>query len=94
LLSLPYEATKTRARSVPPLAKLADTLAAEFMVTTQAPMPLQAPPQPVKMDPDARVAVRLTGVPLAKFAAQAALQLMPAGALVTVPLPVTVTDKA
>jgi hypothetical protein len=75
LLSLPYEATKTRLRNAAASAKLADTFAAEFMVTTQLPIPLQAPPQPVKMKPDARVAVSATGVPLAKLALQVAPQL-------------------
>jgi hypothetical protein len=63
------------------------------MVTTQAPVPLQAPPQPVKTKPDAGVGVRVTCVPLLKLALQVAPQLMPAGELVTAPLPVTVTDK-
>ena len=51
-------------------------------------MPEQPPPlQPVKVEPAAGVAVRVTAVPLAKEAEHVAPQAMPAGALVTVPLP-------
>src|SRR5207247_10485427 len=44
--------------------------------------------QPVKVEPAAGVAVNVTEVPLAKLAVHVAPQLIPAGALVTVPLPV------
>ena len=74
--------------------KVADTLCAEFIITMQLPVPLQAPPQPVKLQPLAGVAVKVTGVPLEKFALQVAPQLMPAGELVTVPLPVLLTESA
>ena len=67
---------------------MALTEVAAFMVTLQAPVPLQAPLQPVKVEPEAGVAVRLTTVPLAKFAEQVAPQEIPAGELVTVPVPV------
>ena len=40
----------------------------EFIVTKQVPLPLQAPLQPLKVAPAAGVAVRVTCVPLAKFA--------------------------
>src|SRR5580700_38918 len=43
---------------------IAVTLAIEFMVTMQLPLPLQAPPQPLKLAPPAGVAVSVTGVPL------------------------------
>jgi hypothetical protein len=35
----------------------------ELMVTTQEPVPEQTPLQPVKTDPDAGLAVRLTELP-------------------------------
>ena len=58
-------------------------------VTTHVPVPLQPPPvQPLKVEPMAGMAVSITTVPLAKLAEQVAPQVMPAGALVTVPLPV------
>ena len=65
------------------------------METEQAPVPEQAPDHPVKVDPAAGVSVRLTEVPLLKFALQVPGQLMPAGLLVTVPAPdpVTLTDN-
>src|SRR2546427_8994720 len=44
--------------------------------------------QPVKVEPAAGLAVRVTAVPLAKLAEQVATQLIPAGLLVTVPDPV------
>ena len=61
------------------------------MVTLQAPVPLQAPLQPAKVEPEAGVAVKPTTVPLAKLAEQVAPQEIPAGELVTVPVPVPVS---
>jgi hypothetical protein len=61
------------------------------MLTTQAPVPLQAPLQPEKVLSASGVAVKFTLVPLLKLALHVAPQLMPAGVLVTVPLPVLVT---
>ena len=49
---------------------------------------MQAPLQPVKVEPVAAVAVRVTGVLKLYEATHAVPQLMPVGALVTVPLPV------
>ena len=43
---------------------IAVTLSIEFMVTRQLPLPLQAPPQPLKVAPPVGVAVSVTGVPL------------------------------
>jgi CheY-like chemotaxis protein len=57
-------------------------------VTEQAPVPVHAPLQPAKLDPLPGLSVKVTTVPLAKFAVQVAPQLMPAGLLVTVPVPV------
>src|SRR5919197_6728174 len=47
-----------------------------------------SPLQPVKTEPGVGVAVRVTMVPYGKTAEQVPPQSMPAGALVTVPLPV------
>ena len=67
---------------------VAVTDVAALIVTVQVPVPVQPPPlQPVNVEPAAGVAVRVTAVPLAKAAEQVAPQEMPAGALVTVPLP-------
>src|SRR5438132_10525657 len=69
--------------------KVAVTVVAAETVTTHDPVPEQPPPlQPLKIEPAAGVAVSVTAVPLAKLAAQVAPQVMPAGELVTVPLPV------
>jgi len=68
---------------------VAVTVVAALKVTVQAPVPEQPPPvQPPKVEPAAGAAVSVTVVPLAKLAAQVAPQSMPAGELVTVPLPV------
>lgn len=59
--------------------------------TTWQVAPLQTPPKPEKEKPVAGVALRSTAVPGAKLAAQLVGQLIPAGVLVTVPLPETCT---
>ncbi|PYN89528.1 MAG: hypothetical protein DMD87_05315 [Candidatus Rokuibacteriota bacterium] len=57
-------------------------------VTVHVPVPEQPPPlQPVKREPAAGTAVSVTAVPLVKVAAQVAPQEIPAGTLVTMPLP-------
>ena len=58
------------------------------IVTVQVPVPVQSPLQPVNTEPASGVAVNATEVPSAKSAAQVAPQVIPAGALVTVPVPV------
>ena len=60
------------------------------MVTEPVVQPV--PLHPAKVDPDAGVAVKATTAPLLKLAEQVVPQLMPAGELVTVPLPVPVED--
>ena len=45
-------------------AKLAVTDRAALIVTVQTPVPVHAPFQPLKIDPDAALARRVTGVPL------------------------------
>src|SRR5580693_1752950 len=95
LESLP-EAAETHvwvACGVPLPLKAADTLAAAFIVTTQLPVPLHTPPQPLKIAPWAGVAVRVTWVPLKKLELHVAPQAMPEGELVTVPLPNRLTES-
>src|SRR5262245_57103808 len=68
--------------------KVAVTVVAAFTVTAQVPVPAQPPPlQPVKVDPAAAAAVRVTTVPFAYEAEHVVPQLMPVGELVKVPLP-------
>ena len=62
-------------------------------MTEQLPVPLQAPPQPENVAPEFGVSVSVTAVPAGKLALQAPGQAIPAGLLVTVPLPVTLTDS-
>jgi hypothetical protein len=56
-------------------------------VKLHVPVPVQAPDQPANVEPEAAVAVSVTAVPLAKLAVHVVGQLMPAGLLVTVPVP-------
>ncbi len=67
---------------------VAVTAAEEVTRTVQGPVPEHAAPlQPANADPGLGVAVRVTEVPESNAAEQVRPQLMPAGALVTVPLP-------
>ena len=50
--------------------------------------PVHAPLQPVKLEPAAATAVSVTDAPFVKSFSQVAPQSMPAGLLVTEPLPV------
>jgi hypothetical protein len=68
--------------------KFALTDFAASMVTLQAPVPLQAPLQPAKVEPEAGAVVKLTTAPLSKFAEQFEPQEIPGGELATVPVPV------
>jgi hypothetical protein len=58
----------------------------EVRVTVQAPVPEQAPLQPLNTAPAAGVAVRPTAVPEVNEAVHVLPHAIPAGALVTVPL--------
>jgi len=67
------------------------TAVAALIVTAHIAVPLQAPLQPVNVKPAAGVSVSVTGVFWVKEAEQVDGQLIPAGLLLTVPEPVTVT---
>jgi hypothetical protein len=70
-------------------ANVAVTVVAALSVTLQVPVPEQPPPlQPVKVEPAAGVAVKVTTVPLANAAEHVVPHEIPAGLLVTVPVPV------
>ena len=60
------------------------------MLTVQVPVPVHAPLQPAKVEPPVGVATRVTGAPLGKLLLHVEPQLMPAGELVTVPVPLPV----
>lgn len=71
--------------------KSALTICAPFMVTTQPPVPLQPPPlHPAKLEPASAIAVKVIALPVENPALHVLPQLIPAGALVTVPVPVPV----
>jgi len=57
-------------------------------VTVHEAVPLQVSDQPTNVDPAAGVAVKVTLEPLLKLALHLVPQLIPAGLLVTIPLPV------
>jgi hypothetical protein len=63
------------------------------MVTLQLPVPLHAPDQPVNIEPEAGVAVKVTLLLVVNWLMQVAPQLMPAGVLVIVPVPTFITVK-
>jgi hypothetical protein len=68
---------------------VATTETAAFTVTTHAPVPLHPPPdQPEKNEPVVGDAVNVTLVPARCTSEQSAPQLIPAGELVIVPVPV------
>jgi hypothetical protein len=76
--------------------KVAVTLCAAFIATTQVPVPPHPPPdQPPKVDMAFGAAVNVTCIPCSKLAEQAGPQLIPEGLLITVPvpLPVVATDS-
>src|SRR5215831_12719099 len=76
-------------------SKMAVTEVVVVSVTTQAPVPLHpAPLHPVKVEPTVGAAVRFTTVPLAKLPEQLGPQVIPAGALVAVPLPAPIFTTA
>ena len=67
--------------------KVAVTARAAVIVTVQLPAPTQLPPQPTKVEPEAGAAVKVTTVLMVNDAEHVAPHAMPAGVLVTVPLP-------
>jgi len=69
-------------------AKVADTDWLSIIVTTQDPVPEQAPDHPENVEPVAGVSMSVTGVPAGKFAEQVVAQFIPVGEEVTVPVPV------
>jgi hypothetical protein len=67
---------------------VAVTAVAALTVTAQLPVPEQAPPQPMKVEPAAGVAVSVNAVPGVTVSVQSTPQLIPDGVLPTVPEPV------
>jgi hypothetical protein len=90
MVPAPFPAVATEMVCPPGLAAVKDavTVVVPLMVTMQVPVPVQAPDQPVKLDPMVAEAVRVTTVPSAKIGLQVDGQETPAGEEVTVPDPV------
>ena len=73
---------------VPLRENVAVAVLLEVMETSQVPVPLHAPLQPVKVEPSSGLAERLTVVPSLYDSEQSVPQFIPEGELVTVPVPV------
>lgn len=71
-----------------PCSNVGVTVTPVVSVRLHVPFPVHAPDHPSKVLPESAVAVNTTAVPLGKLAVQVCGQLIPAGALVTVPVPV------
>jgi len=84
----PLPAFVTLSGNVDAVVKVAVTARAAVIDTVHAAVPVHAPPQPVNDEPLEAAAVRVTEVPLEKFALHVLPQLTPAGDEVTVPAPV------
>jgi hypothetical protein len=76
---------------LPEPVKLAPTVVDAVTIKLHEAVPEHAPDQPVNEFPGAGAAVRFTVVPLLKAAEHVGPQLIPAGELVTVPDPLTLT---
>ena len=75
------------------VVNVAVTDCAWVMLTTHVVfVPVQAPLHPVKVAPDKGDAVRVTLIPAINEALQVLPQLMPAGLLVTRPLPLPLSE--
>ena len=74
--------------SAVPCSNVGVTAVLTSRVTRQVPTPVHTPDHPAKVLPDPGVAANTTAVPLGKLAVQVCGQLIPAGVLVTVPVPV------
>ncbi len=75
------------------VANMAVTLLAASIVTVQAPVPVHAPLQPVKVEPVAGTAVKVTVMLTPKGALQRVPQSIPAGVEVMFPAPLMDTLK-
>lgn len=92
LVTVPMPLPEVVTVKTSPLLKLAVTLAEADRVKLQVPVPEQpAPLQPPKKSPVCGAAVRVIAVFCAKVAEHVGGQAMPAGLLLTVPLPTVAT---
>ena len=68
--------------------KFADTVVFALIVTLHAPLPVHPPVHPPNVEVDPGASLSVTTVPAANVYLQVEPQLMPAGLLVMVPVPV------
>ena len=68
--------------------KVADTVVFALIVTLQAPVPMHPPVHPPNVEVDPGASLSVTTVPAVKVYWHTVPQLMPAGLLVRVPVPV------
>jgi hypothetical protein len=88
LVTVPVPAPASVTETLKRGRNVAVTATFEFIGTVQLPRPAHGDPlQPANTDPAAGVAVMVTDVPELNAAEHVAPQLMPTGALVTVPDP-------
>src|SRR5258708_20875711 len=71
-----------------PAVKVAVMASAEFTVSGQVPVPVQAPLQPANVDPGSGVAIRVSCLPCASCMLQVVPHTNPDGDDVTTPVPV------
>lgn len=71
-------------------ANTAETLRADVMETVHVPVPVHAPDHPLNVDEMSGTAVKVTVVPWEYDALQPAPHEIPAGLLLTVPVPVPI----
>jgi hypothetical protein len=91
LVTDPPPAATAKANTVSGGAKVAVTARGSSILTEHPPVPVHAPVQPVNDQPGVGDADSVTVLSVANIAEHVAPQLMPAGWLVTVPLPLSVT---
>ena len=75
------------------LTKFAVAVVLDESVILQSAVPVQPPLQPMNVKPASEVARSVTAVPATKLKEQLVPQLMPAGVLVTAPLPILETER-
>ena len=88
MLTMPLPVPAKPTLRVAEALNIAVTDCTALTLTVHAPVPAQPPPlQPVNVEPEAGVAVRVTMVPEVNAWEQVGAQLIPAGELTTVPVP-------
>jgi hypothetical protein len=90
---VPGPVTETDKEALEGAEKAAPTVMSPLTTTVHLPVPEHAPDQPENESLEAGAAVRVTEVPALNDALQLCPQLIPAGALVTVPEPVAETAR-